>query len=103
MEDEMPDIDRYIEIGAIDVVGVDENGEFILSITDAAKELAPELWKAHMNHIDETLLSLYKSGLMQVEYDENLEAVFSLRKEGFEVAKQHGLLPMDVQKDIPNN
>jgi hypothetical protein len=103
MENNMPDLDRYIEIGAIEVVGVDESGEFILQITEAAKELAPELWAAHMNHIDETLIGLYKAGLMKVEYDDNLEATFSLSEEGMEVAKQHGLIPTDFEKDIPNN
>jgi len=103
VEDGMSDLDHYIEIGAIEVVGVDEGGEFILSITEAAKELAPELWAAHVNHIDETLVNLYEKGLMSVEYDENLEATFSLSEEGKRVAKTFGLLPMDVEKDIPNN
>ena len=99
----MSDLDRYIEIGAIEVVGVDEGGEFILSITEAAKELAPELWVAHVNHIDETLINLYKKGLMTVEYDENLDATFSLSEEGKKAIKSFGLLPMDIEKDIPNN
>jgi hypothetical protein len=103
VEDGMQDLDHYIEIGAIEIVGVDESGEFILSITDAAKELAPELWAAHVKHIDDTLIGLYKKGLMQVDYDENLEATFSLSEEGMKAAREFGLLPMDIEKDIPNN
>jgi len=103
MEDGMSDLDHYLDIGAIEMVGVDESGEFILSITEAAKELAPELWAAHVNHIDETLISLYKKGLMSVEYDENLDATFSLNEEGKKAIKNFGLIPMDIEKDIPNN
>lgn len=103
MDEEMS-LDHLIEIGAIEIVGVDESGEFILGITERAKEVAPDLWEAHVAHIDETLLELYDKGLMQVDYDENLEASFSLSEEGLRVARQHGLLPMDINiDDFPDN
>jgi hypothetical protein len=104
MSEEMSELDHLIEIGAIEIVGVDESGEFILGITELAKEVAPDLWEAHVAHVDETLLELYDKGLMQVDYDENLEASFSLSEEGMRVAREHGLLPMDISlEDYPDD
>jgi len=48
----------YVEIGAIDFVGIEENGEAIYKVNDIAKLIAPELWKAHTDYIDETLIGL---------------------------------------------
>ncbi len=100
-EDDMK-LEYYLEIGAVTIEGVDENGELIFSINESAKELAPELWEAHTNYVDESLLKLYEQGLMEIEYDENLEATFLLSPEGHKLAKEMGLLEMDLP-DTPNN
>ena len=44
-------MDYYLEIGAIEISGVDKDGEILFSITEKAKELAPELWQSHQEHI----------------------------------------------------
>jgi hypothetical protein len=104
MDEEMSELDHYIEIGAIEVVGVDETGEFILGITERAKDLAPDLWAAHVEHVDETLLGLYEAGMLNVDYNEDLEAIFTLSEEGLQVAKEHGLMPLEInEEEIPNN
>lgn len=90
---------HYLEIGAITIEGVDENGEFIFAIHEKAKEVAPELWQAHIDYVDESMLKLYEAGLMEVEYDENLEATLHLSPEGYKVAKEMGL----IELDLPNN
>ena len=71
-------------------------------IQEKAKEIAPELWEAHTNYVDETLLKLYEKGLMQVEYDENLEATLHLSPEGQKIAKEMGLIQMDMPEP-PND
>lgn len=96
--DENMEISYYLEIGAISLEGMDENGEMIFAINEKAKEIAPELWQAHIQHVDESLLKLYEKGLMQVEYDENLEATLHLSQEGHRMAKEMGL----IQIDMPN-
>jgi hypothetical protein len=95
-------LERYIEIGAVEIAGVDESGEFIFAINESAKDSAPELWEAHMHYVDKTLLDLYMDGHMQVEYDENLEANISLSPEGYRIAKEKGILPMEMP-EIPND
>jgi hypothetical protein len=94
---------HYIEIGAIREAGIDQDGEIIFEIDeDHTKELAPELWEAHMEYIDNSFLELYKEGLVEVEYDEDLNAIMHLTKEGYDIAIQKGLIPIDID-NIPDN
>jgi hypothetical protein len=82
----------YIEIGAIELEGVDENGEIIYQITELAQELAPELWAAHEEYVNDSMIDLYQRGLVEIEYDENLEATFKISPEGIQAVKEYGLL-----------
>ena len=96
-------MEYYISIGAIELAGMDEDGEFIFNITDRAKKLAPELWRAHQEHVDESLIELYNKGLINVTYNEDLEAVIEMSDEGKKMAKEFGLIEMDMNTDIPND
>jgi hypothetical protein len=105
MEDEeyLERLKHYIEIGAIREAGIDQNGEVIFEIDEEhTKELAPELWEAHMEYIDNSFLELYKDGLVEVEYDEELNAIMHLTKEGYSIALEKGLIPVDMD-EIPDN
>jgi len=105
-EDEQDDADSrlayYLEIGAVSLEGVDESGEMIFSISENAKEIAPELWASHVEYVDKSLMELYEAGLVEVEYDENLEATLHLSPEGQKIAKEKGLIELDMP-DIPND
>lgn len=89
----------YIDIGAIEMIGVDPNGEFLFSITDKAKEVAPELWENHSQHVNETLLDLFDKGLVEIEYDEDLNVNFKISEEGKILAHEAGLIAIE---DIEN-
>lgn len=91
-------LSHYIEIGAISIEGIDPNGELILSVTDKAKELAPDLWQAHIEYVDKQLINLYEKGLIEVEYNENLEATFKLSPTAVEDIKDKGIWLVD-EKD----
>jgi hypothetical protein len=93
----------YLEIGAISFEGVDENGEIIYAISDSAKELAPELWQSHIEYVDKSLIELYEQGLVEIEYNEKLEATIHLTPEGQKIAREKGLIEMDLNPDIPND
>ena len=99
-EDKM---EHYLSIGAIELSGVDEDGEFIFNITDKAKVIAPELWKAHEDHVNESLVQLYEKGLINVTYNDDLEAIIEMSDEGKKLAKKMGLIEMDRDIDIPND
>jgi hypothetical protein len=90
----------YLEIGAIEVMGIEDDGEFIFKITDAAKELAPELWEAHEDHVNSTLVELYEKGLINVSYDESLEAIIEITPEGMDIIKASGLIDINEEFNI---
>lgn len=103
MEDEDNEkLAHYLEIGVVELAGMDENGELIYAIHETAKELAPELWEAHMEYVDRELIDLYQKGYVKVDYDENLEATISLSPEGVEIAKQKGIMPVEMP-EVPDN
>jgi hypothetical protein len=98
-EEALAQIQYYLEIGAIRLAGYNENGEAIFELNESVtKNLAPELWDAHMEYVDDNLLELFESGLMEVEYDENLEATMHFTKEGYDIAIEKGIIPID--KDL---
>jgi len=93
----------YLEIGAVSFEGLDENGEIIYSISENAKEIAPELWQSHMEYVDRSIMDLYEKGLAEIEYNEDLEATVHLTPEGYKLAREMGLVEMDLNTDIPND
>jgi len=97
-EDALKQIQYYIDIGAIRLAGYNEEGEAIFELSEAVtKDLAPELWEAHTEYIDSNLAELFQNGLMNVEYDENLQATMHFTEEGYEIAKEKGILPLEEQ------
>jgi hypothetical protein len=74
--------------GAIVWDGVAENGEAVFRFNlDRLKDVMPELYAEIMSEIDEDLMFLYDKGLVEIEYDENLNAQFRLSEEGREWAE----------------
>ncbi len=103
-DDEM--LAYYLEIGVVSLEGMDENGEMIYSINqELARDLAPELWQSHIDYVDKSLIELYEAGLVEIEYDENLQPTLHLSPEGQKIAKEKGLVEIDPKdfRDIPND
>ena len=95
-------MEHYVEIGAVTVNGIDMSGNFIYVITDKAKELAPDLWDVHHEMIDEALIGLFEQGLIEVEYDEDLNANMKISDEARQVMYQLGYVDME-NLDDPDN
>ena len=103
-EEALEQIQYYIDIGAIRLAGYNEDGEAVFELNEEfTKEHAPELWDAHMAYVDENLIELFQDGLMEIEYDENLEAIMHFTKEGFEIAKEKGIIPIEDIDKFGNN
>lgn len=95
-EDALNRINYYIEVGAISIAGYDDNGEAVFEINeDIAKERAPELWEAHIQYVNNVLLDLYQGGLLEVEYDEDLNAIMHFSEDGLRIAKEKGAIPIE--------
>jgi hypothetical protein len=88
-------LDYYLEIGAVEVAGIQEDGEFLYEITAKAKDVAPELWESHIEYIDNTILDLYEKGLVEIEYNENLEASISVSEEAKSILRSYGMYEDD--------
>jgi hypothetical protein len=95
-------MEHYVEIGAVTVNGIDKTGNFIYVITDKAKELAPDLWEVHHEMIDEALIGLFEQGLIDVEYDEDLNANMKISDAAREIMYQLGYVDME-NLDDPDN
>ncbi len=97
MEEQFDDslFQYYLEVGAIELAGMDPDGEMIFKVTEYAEEIAPELWNAHKEYVDNALLELYNLDLISVEYDENLNATISLTPEAEKIIKSKGINPID--------
>lgn len=92
-------MEHYIEIGAITVNGINHDGSFIYVVTEAAKEIAPELWEVHHEMIDEALLELFDKGLIDIEYDEDLNVNMKVSDDGKKMMYELGYVDMDILED----
>jgi hypothetical protein len=81
---------KYIELGVISIEGIDDDGEFILSLTDKAQELAPELFQKHQEYAESMMLEWYKNGWINITYDEDLTAYVQMTEEGEKIIKESG-------------
>ena len=89
-------IQHYLDIGAIRIAGFTDDGEAIFELNEeTTRILAPDLWQAHEEYVDSELIDLMNEGLMEVEYDENLNATFNFTEEGFTIAKSKGIIPIE--------
>jgi hypothetical protein len=95
-EELMLKIQHYIDIGAIKIAGFTKDGEAIFELNEnITSVLAPDLWQAHEEYVESELIDLVNNDLMNVEYDENLRATYNFTEEGYEIAKQKGIIPID--------
>lgn len=95
-------MEHYVEIGAVSINGIDPSGGFIYIITDKAKEIAPELWEVHHEMIDEALIDLFERGLIDVEYDEDLNANMKISPLAKEIMYELGYVDMENLDDTNN-
>jgi hypothetical protein len=95
-EELMLKIQHYIDIGAIKIAGFTQDGEAIFELNEnITSVLAPDLWQAHEEYVESELIDLVNNDLMNVEYDENLRATYNFTEEGYQIAKQKGIIPID--------
>lgn len=84
MDDKDKEIMSYLEErGAVIWEGMDDNGEAIFKFDlEKLKTVMPPLYNEIMAELDEDLMALYKEGLIDIEYDENLNALFRMSEKG---------------------
>ena len=82
----------YLEdAGALEWVGMDKDGERILKPNmEILAEVYPEMYYDLLEDLNNTLMGLYEKGLVDIDYDEDLEARFKLSPEAMEFLEENG-------------
>ena len=77
--------------GAAIFSGMSEDGDPIYKFDmDVLEEVMPELHQALVDDMDKTMVDLYQKGLIEVSYDEELNAQISVSEEGKILLEQAG-------------
>jgi len=80
-------IEHLLEIGAIEFVSVDEEGNNVYRFTDMAKKLVPEIYDAHIKDFNNIVFSLWNKNLIDVVFDEEGEPLISINENSFNQEK----------------
>jgi Tfp pilus assembly ATPase PilU len=92
-------MERLIEEGAAILDGIDEDGEPVYKFDmNVLEEVMPELHQAMMDDMDKVLIDLYQKGLIEIDYDENLNARMSVSPEG-KIALEQAGFDLDGSED----
>jgi hypothetical protein len=82
------------EQGAISWDGISDDGEALFRFNlEVLKEVMPELYDSIMEDINSDLMSFYQEGLVDIEYDENLNVMFKASEKGKMLMEQFNLPP----------
>lgn len=83
MDNEEEMLEYLKSVDAIYEYGLDEQGELIYRFNmDVLQVVLPPLYEAIMEDLDKDLMKLYELGLVEIEYNENLEACFRISEKG---------------------
>jgi hypothetical protein len=94
-EEEMNDFMAQLEQHKAVYQEVEPSGEIVYRFNmDILQDVFPEMYEMIMEQLDEELLHLYELGLIDVDYDEQLHAKFSLSKKG-KIFIKTGVMPED--------
>ena len=94
-EESMDETEETIEFlvsqGAAEWSGVDEFGERMYRFNmEVLKEIMPQLYESILEDVDSVMLGLYEKGLVELEYNEDLQATFKISQEGKKILEAYG-------------
>jgi hypothetical protein len=82
-EDEDDFMNYMFENGVLEIAGIDQEGNFLVKANlDRAKEVSPAFYNSLVEDQDKDLLELFDKGLIDIEYDENLNVSVRLSELG---------------------
>ena len=65
-------MEKLILSGALEFAGLDsKTGEVLYSFTNKIKEVMPELYKQHINHVNQEILKLWEYGFVNINFLED--------------------------------
>ena len=85
--------------GAIIWDGVAPDGQAVFRFDlDKLKEVMPAMYDEIMADIDQDLMNLYQQGYVDIEYDEDLNAMFKITEKGKKWAEKFPFPPFPFQQ-----
>jgi hypothetical protein len=101
-DEEHQEIMEYlISEGAAILDGIDEDGEAIYKFDmDVLEEVMPDLHAVMQEDMDQVLVDLYQKGLIEVSYDESLNAIMNISEQAKAALIEAGFDLNDDEEDI---
>lgn len=100
-EDHAELMEYLVAEGAAILDGMDEDGEPVYMFDmEILEEVMPELHQAMQNDMDSVLVDLYQKGLIEISYDENLNALMSISEMGRQALIQAGFSLNSEEEDF---
>mgnify|MGYP003333016509 CR=1 FL=1 len=76
--------------GVFEWVGMAEDGDRILAPNlNRMKEVVPDMYNMMIGEMEEAMFALYERGLVEIEYDENLQPGFRSSEEGKRLMQEY--------------
>lgn len=68
MDESKQVIDDLLLSGAMQICGIDKNtGEFLYQFTPKLKDVMPDLYKEHLNHVNSEIMRLWEKGFVHMD------------------------------------
>lgn len=84
-------MDYLVSEGAAIIDGMDDDGEIIYKFDmEMLEEIMPDLYQVLVDDMDQVLIDLYQRDLIEVSYDEELNAQMSISEEGKRILIESG-------------
>jgi len=101
-DEEHREIMEYlVSEGAAILEGLDEDGEPVYMFDmEVLEEVMPDLHAVMQEDMDQVLVDLYQKGLIEVSYDESLNAIMNISEQGKVALIEAGFDLNDDEEDI---
>ena len=83
MDENITRLDELILSGAVEVNGIDDEGNFLYGLTKDASTVAPELWNQLEDAFYQDLLFLWTNGFIDMDLDKE-NPIINITKKAFE-------------------
>lgn len=96
----VPNSENIIEFlvlsGALEAAGIDsETGELLYSFTEKIKDVMPELYHDHINHVNKEIMGLWEKGFVKMDLLSDVNPVIGLTPLAFDKNALNALSKQD--------
>lgn len=86
-----PEEDKLMEMliltGAMEIAGLDEQGNPLYVFTNKMKEVMPEIYEEHLKDINQKIMNLWDKGFVEVKFDDDGDFKVSITDDALDEEK----------------